>query len=288
MSYSTCPGRTGLPLIVLRWLQSLDLTFSPKNFRRDFSNGYLIAEIFSRYFPEDIHMNSFLNGTSLRVKLINWEILEKFFRKRNLKTTRELIDGTIHFKPGAAEMFVQDIYTMLTNSCIKHIQDEEIDFTDRIYQDSLPLVARSTASSAIKNNIGLTEIMAEPDVFKNKQKINAILDIHRQRRLMEREQHPSRFGIKPTLGQLASNRSSILARSFGTTNLPKEKSVPVPDYVPSTEIRGKTDVHFKTIKVKQPEKFSFGVNTNTEVSGMHFKELQRRNTEIQKKISNQI
>ncbi|XP_058049470.1 spermatogenesis-associated protein 4 isoform X2 [Ahaetulla prasina] len=249
MSYSTCPGRTGLPLTVLRWLQSLDLTSSPKNFRRDFSNGYLIAEIFSRYFPEDIHMHSFVNGTSLSVKLSNWALLEKFFTKRNLKPIRELIDGTIHCKPGAAEIFVQDIYTMLTDSRIKHIQDETIDFTDRIYQDNLPLVARSTASRAIKNNITMSEIMAEPDICKNKQKINAILDIHRQRRLMEREQHPC---------------------------------------VPSTQIRGKTDVHFKTIQVKQAEKFAFDVNMNTEVSGTHFKELQRRNSEIQKKIYNQI
>uniref|UniRef100_A0A8C6XC76 Spermatosis associated 4 n=1 Tax=Naja naja TaxID=35670 RepID=A0A8C6XC76_NAJNA len=140
----------------------------------DFSNGYLIAEMFSRYFPEDIHMHSFVNGTSLSVKLSNWTMLEKFFTKRNLKPTRELIDGTIHCKPGAAEIFVQDIYTMLTNSRIKHIQEEKIDFTDRIYQDNLPLVARSTASRAIKNNISLTEIMAEPDIYKNKQKINPI------------------------------------------------------------------------------------------------------------------
>ncbi|XP_013910740.1 PREDICTED: spermatogenesis-associated protein 4 [Thamnophis sirtalis] len=288
MSYSTCPGRTGLPLIVLRWLQSLDLTFSPRNFRRDFSNGYLIAEIFSRYFPEDIHMHSFVNGTSLSIKLSNWAMLEKFFTKRNLKPVRELIDGTIHCKPGAAEIFVQDIYTMLTNSRIKHIQDEQIDFTDRMYQDNLPLVARSTASRAIKNNIGLTEIMAEPDIYKNEQKINAILDIHRQRRLIEREQHPSRFGIKPTPRQLAIDHSSILVRSFGTTRLPKEKSIPALNNVPSTKIRGKTDVHFKTIQVKQPEKFAFDVNMNTEVSSTHFKELQKRNLEIQKKIYNQI
>uniref|UniRef100_A0A670Y2Q7 Spermatosis associated 4 n=1 Tax=Pseudonaja textilis TaxID=8673 RepID=A0A670Y2Q7_PSETE len=167
---------------------------------RDFSNGYLIAEIFSRYFPEDIHMHSFVNGTSLSVKLSNWTMLEKFFTKRNLKPTRELIDGTIHCKPGAAEIFVQDIYTMLTNSRIKHIQEEKIDFTDRIYQDNLPPVARSTASRAIKNNISLTEIMAEPDIYKNKQKINTILDIHRQRRKV------------PQIGQLTEHWVPLVLR----------------------------------------------------------------------------
>ncbi|XP_020658889.1 spermatogenesis-associated protein 4 [Pogona vitticeps] len=271
MSYSTSPRRTGLPRTVLRWLQSLDLTFSPRHFRRDFSNGYLIAEIFSWYYPEDIQMHSFENGTSLAVKLSNWSQLGKFFAKRNLKPIRELIDGTIHCKPGAAEIFVQDIYTMLTNRRIKHIQDEEIDFTDRIYQEKLPMVARSTASRAIKSNIKLTEIMIEPNDNKNRQKVTAIISMHMQRRLLEREQDPERFGIKPTLGARAIRRPSVLARSLSTTNLQREKAVPVPSN--STEITGKMGVHFKAIQVKQAERCPFDVNAKVEASSAHFKGL---------------
>uniref|UniRef100_A0A8D2Q2A6 Spermatogenesis associated 4 n=1 Tax=Varanus komodoensis TaxID=61221 RepID=A0A8D2Q2A6_VARKO len=159
----------------------------------DFSNGFLIAEIFSWYYPEDIQMHCFENGTSLAVKLSNWSQLGKFFAKRNLKPIRELIDGTIHCKPGAAEVFVQDIYTMLTNRRIKHSRDEEIDFTDRIYQEKLPMVARSTASRAIKTNIKLTELMVEPNIDKNRQKVNAIINMHMHRRLLDREQDPGEW-----------------------------------------------------------------------------------------------
>lgn len=57
-------------------------------------NGFLIAEIFSRYFPEKmsysdfeskkyypISMHSFINSTSENIKKNNWVLLESFFKK---------------------------------------------------------------------------------------------------------------------------------------------------------------------------------------------------------------
>jgi len=42
---------------------------------RDVTNGYLVAEVFSWYFPQDIQMHSYNNGKSLDSKQRNWNLL---------------------------------------------------------------------------------------------------------------------------------------------------------------------------------------------------------------------
>ncbi|XP_074849094.1 spermatogenesis-associated protein 4 [Carettochelys insculpta] len=257
MPYSRPGRRTGLPRAVLRWLQSLDLSFFPRNFRQDLSNGYLIAEILAWYYPADIRRHGYVNGASLPAKLSNWSQLCQFFSKRKLKPVQELIDGTIHCKPGAAEILVQDIYSMLTNRRIKTIQDE-VDFTDYYYQEQLPMVARSTASKAIKNNIKLTETMMEPNINKNRQKVNAIINMHMQQRLVEREENPKRFNIKPSLAERAVRHPPALGPSGSVINIQREKLSSVSN-LGLPDIRSKTSVQFKEIQVKQADRCSFTV-----------------------------
>ncbi len=47
---------------------------------RDFANGFLVAEVLSKYFPDDVQMHSFENVTSIERKKSNWHLLKKFFK----------------------------------------------------------------------------------------------------------------------------------------------------------------------------------------------------------------
>ena len=75
-----------LPRDVMKWLQSMDLSVvCVRNVRRECSNGYVVAEIMSRYFPHNVSIHMFHNGTSLECKEKNWSVLklEPFNRVNN-------------------------------------------------------------------------------------------------------------------------------------------------------------------------------------------------------------
>lgn len=110
---------------VLKWVQSLDLSLSVKNAKRDFCNGFLVAEIFSRYYDKDVLMYSFENGTSLATKRDNWNQLLRFFIKKGIEpggrpVAKEEVEDIIHGKPEAVESFINRIYEFLTGRrCVR-------------------------------------------------------------------------------------------------------------------------------------------------------------------------
>ncbi|XP_072190681.1 spermatogenesis-associated protein 4 [Excalfactoria chinensis] len=211
-----------LPRPVLRWLLSLGLSVSPRNYRRDFSNGYLVAEILSRRFPAHVQPDSYRNGCSLAVKLDNWSRLRRFLAKHDFDIAHELIEGTIHSKPGAAERLLRQLCAALTSGRIASLPDRQVDFTDCCYQTQLPVAARATASTAIRSNIRLTEVLVQPSICVNRQKAIAIINMHTGMRMQERAENPRRFNIKPSFGQRVVHHLDCIMPSANTASIPKE------------------------------------------------------------------
>ncbi|XP_041463054.1 spermatogenesis-associated protein 4-like [Lytechinus variegatus] len=245
---------TKLPRDVLKWIQSLDLTSPVRNVKKDFSNGYLVAEIFSWYYPQDITMHSYDNCSGIQGKLGNWSLLRTFFKKKNIDIPNQLIDGTIHSRPDAAELLVQYLYTNLTNRKLKRLAlDRDIDFTDHHYQQTLPIHARNTAAMAVRTNLKITEFETEPNIITCQQKAQDIITRHSQHRQEDRLEDPARFNIKPTIGQKCVRRPvPQTPHSTQAKNSPQREYL-IKENTNSTPMQttSSPSVHFKEIKVNQ-------------------------------------
>eukprot|EP00434_Breviolum_minutum_P012283 symbB.v1.2.010826.t1/scaffold711.1/size292957/7 len=174
-----------LPREIIKWLQALDLSFSIKNPKRDFSNGYLVAEILSRYHPQDVDINTFENGSRLEAKVDNWEQLYKLFKKKNIGISKAEFDPVIHCAPGAAVVFIYRIYEICTkcavraNAPIKELMN---------IQHELPPFMRDTASKRLKD----PEIARiEDNVERTIVAIDVLGSYHQERRSMKATEAPA-------------------------------------------------------------------------------------------------
>ncbi|EHB14161.1 Spermatogenesis-associated protein 4, partial [Heterocephalus glaber] len=244
--YPHPPKKSRVSRSVLRWLQGLNLSFFPRNISRDFSNGFLIAEIFCIYYPWDLKLSYFENETSLKVKLDNWAQLEKFLAKKKLKLPKELIHGTIHCKAGVPEILIQEVYTLLTHREMESIQDDIVNFTDYSYQMRLPLVSRPTASKFIKDNIRLTELISNPNMLSNELKVEFLLLLQMLQRKLSRKLNPGWFDVKPKMGEITLD---YLPQCSGCKYPKVSKETVVPSSNTGTGGKGHKKIH-----VKQAEK----------------------------------
>ncbi|KAK2179965.1 hypothetical protein NP493_464g01049 [Ridgeia piscesae] len=254
---------SGLPREVLKWLQSLDLSWQIKCPKWDFSNGYLLAEIFSWYFPQDIEMHNYNTGDSLFSKQLNWMVLKLFIKRSKLDIPNEYIEATLHCKEGGAVLLMERVYQILTNRKIRKVVPEyDIDFTDKPYQQRLPMHARTTVAMSLKNNLRLTELLADTNNILAQEKAQIIINNHIERRKQERKEAPDRFNVMATLGEcsvrqpppvkLASDTrtTSNISVKMGVNQDTKQKIEKAPG---ENAIREPT-VQFKEVKVKQMDR----------------------------------
>ena len=178
---------------ILKWLQSLDLSYSVKNVKRDFSNGFLVAEIFSRYYANDIAMHSYDNGSSTERKLNNWKLLQKFYVKRGVPLLgKELIEDVVRCKDMAAVAFVEMMYKFLTARTLPDTATMKGDGLDPAYMGP-------TATLAIKEALGVEVV----DQRQQQVRAEETLESHEATLRSERTADPLRFSTAGTRTQKA-------------------------------------------------------------------------------------
>ena len=125
-----------LPREVIKWIQSLDLTYSVKNVKKDFNNGFLVAQILSRYYPitndmvsnkRAIQMHQIDNGFSMARRKDNWEQIKKFLTKIPEITTKiGDVDTFIKNENGEILLFIIALYQDLTQRRVPILEGKVI------------------------------------------------------------------------------------------------------------------------------------------------------------------
>eukprot|EP00941_MAST-03F_sp_MAST-3F-sp1_P001534 g1534.t1 len=175
-----------LPREIFKWLQSLDLAYSVKNVKRDFSNGFLVAEIFSRYDTRNVQMHSYDNGISMKARKDNWELLQRYFRRRNFPVSQDEVNGIIYCKSGYVVPFLEKCYSFLTQRKIK-------ERPQRSSKHAPPPFAQATASQAIKQAMN-TELSELTDYNEIDSKVREKLDAHEDMLASTRSMDVDRYG----------------------------------------------------------------------------------------------
>ena len=140
-------GYVGLPREVLRWLQRLDLTFSIRNPVRDLSNGFVMGEVLSRYFPDEVFVHSFGTGTSKAVRTSNWGLLAKLCVKHSITILDTATLQKVLFQDDAA---VCGVFVGLYS----HLQKKPLLLTpvSTTSDPKVPAYARPTASVKVRES----------------------------------------------------------------------------------------------------------------------------------------
>ena len=125
-----------LPREVIKWIQSLDLTYSVKNIKKDFNNGFLVAQILSRYYPvtnnqaanfKAMQMHTISNELSMAARRDNWTQINKFLIKINEISTRiDDMETFIKNENGEILLFIISLYQELTKRHIPLLEGKVI------------------------------------------------------------------------------------------------------------------------------------------------------------------
>ena len=142
------------------------MTYKIQNPKRDLANGWIYAEILSRYYPEEIEMYQYDNGFKLEKKLNNWEHMQKYFKRKGVPVTKADWDPVMHCAPSAAYDLLKKFYTILTG---REIADNLEPIQEQYLRDAQdPEYAKPTIAKKMKERelIRIADEKVQQDLAK--------------------------------------------------------------------------------------------------------------------------
>jgi hypothetical protein len=89
---------------IYAWIDAIPLSRPKRNIGRDFSDGVMLAEVISAYFPHLVEIHNYPAANSLKQKIYNWETLNtRVLKKLGFTITRPQIEDIVNCKPGTVE-----------------------------------------------------------------------------------------------------------------------------------------------------------------------------------------
>ena len=195
-----------LPREVLRWVQSLDLAYSVKNVKRDFSNGFLVAEIISRYYCKEVHMHSFDNGTAVIAKKDNWAQIMKILSRVGLYDVISEADSgrMIRCEDGAAVEVVTRMYEALT-------QRKILTATKKPTTDRVAGYARDTGSWKVREALRNSDLHEGSDESAIKKVSKASVEDHERNvqegRSIDQERYSQTLSVGTSNSQMPPRKA---------------------------------------------------------------------------------
>lgn len=201
---------SGLPRDVLEWLQGLGLSRPIRHLKRDMSNGYLVAEIFSKVYPYEFQMLKFSSMVNSGSRKANWEKIMRYLGKHHHQLPTKLAEGTANMKDDAAIQLLITIHAMLHN---KHRTpsrmpvDPNPNFLDFGYQRTLRPVQRYNLALAIQRHFKQPEVVLKYTTVTPQDKVRQVCELYKEERASWKKANPSYYGVKQSLRERAVRRA---------------------------------------------------------------------------------
>ena len=243
-----------LPREVIKWIQSLDLTYSVKNIKKDFNNGFLVAQILSRYYPvtnnqaanfKAMQMHTISNELSMKARRDNWTQINKFLIKINEINTRiDDMETFIKNENGEILLFIISLYQELTKRHIPLLEGKVISTDVDNINKSFLLKDNGEIEKLKKNDIEILAKGLRPNAKEDKEKKEN--QDQKNDESMQSGKNEDKKGIED-LGKTSKTNNSFLSR---TTNNVVMKG----DVKPMASQPAQAEKGFK-IKISEPKPY---------------------------------